>query len=324
MKLITIAVLIAGIGGAASASDFSDLQRLGASGVARAQTCSQQFPPVPNPPIWPPNNWPGGNGPFPPPHDTLDVCKNTGTGNGKCLFKCESGRTLVEDKIDNGTPEGVCAQYVFETIPAPGMPQLRGGAGTGTKAKAVTPWYAVDLRSGDGTSIKLDYALVNRDGRITASPLWVNVSNPAFKGSETVTVKLMNYTEGILEPAQALRDTFTRQLSYDGSGFRDQGGAVVVYERHNAWHYDFYQELAVTVNGRQLPETFRFKMLESVGRGAERSGSRKIRACGFEKTEGETCAYTCNDGSAYTRPAMRPGPFGDEPVVPCPAAVFPF
>ena len=326
MKWIMMAVVMAGMAGAAGAADFSDLQRLRASGLtAMAAGNWPQQPPIDAGSLW---NQINNQHPFPqlPPANTLDTCVFTELNSGKCYFKCKSGKTLVEPPIKTNTaagePADVCATHIFLTRPAPGL----------KAAKTVVDLYSVDLTAADGTRVFVDYTPVNLGARIIASPVWVSAYNPKFTGSETVTAKLMTYYEATAYSADALKETAELQLPYNGWDFQVKAPDISLYEAHPSWHHTFRQEVAVSVNGTWLTDrvsgtpVFRFKLAENPADEGSviKAANKDARACLFKETQGETCVYKCEGGTNYTRPMKRPGPWNDEPVVPCPQVVFTF
>lgn len=250
MKWIMMAVVMAGLAGAAGAAEFSDLQRLRASGLT-AQAAGN----------WPPR-------------------------------------------------------------PAPGL----------KAAKTVVDLYSVDLTAADGTRIFVDYAPVNLGARVIASPVWVSAYNPKFSGAETVKAELRTYYEATDHSADALKETAELQLSYNGWDFQVKAPDVGIYEAHPSWHHTFRQEVAVSVDGAWLTDRvsgtsgFRFKLAENPAGDSSsvKAAGKTARACLFKETQGETCAYKCEGGTSYTRPLKKPGPWNDEPVVPCPQVVFTF
>ena len=315
MKWIIMTAVIAGMSGVLSAVDFQDLQRLRACEIGAQAAAWHQIPQIPPTPPTPQ-----------PPGNTIDTCVFTHLNEDLCYFKCKSGDTITEPPIKTNTATGdpakTCATHIFLTRPD----------GQFKTAKTVADRYSSDLQAADGTRVFVDYAPVNLGGAVTASPVWVSVRNPKFNGSEKVKARLMTYYEATSYSADALKETAELELPYTGYDFQVKAPNVGIYEAHHSWRHNFRQEIAVSVNGVWLTDpvsgtpNFKFKMTGSpaAGRSVNKSADKGIKACLFKETQGDTCAYKCDDGSGYTRPMATPSPWGDEPVVPCPAVVFPF
>lgn len=309
MKWFIITVMMAGSAGAA---DFTGLQKMDAAAVAAQTGGWQQIPgfhpahPFPMPPATPPEY-------------ALDTCVNTGVEDGKCVFKCKLGGVMKEEPVR----PGVCATHIFRPVPA-----QWGAKGL----KTMEDWESVDLLADDGTVVSLDYVPADLGGKVKATRVWVSVRNDGFTGGEAVSARLTNYYEATAHSAETPREVTEISLPYNGWSFQAKFPDLSIFEAHHAWSHSFRQEVAVFVNGRRLTdgsgrEAFQLKLpgKPAWAEQSEKSHADKaIRACSFREVKGDACSYSCSDGSSYTRPVKLQGPFGDEPVVPCPAVVFPF
>lgn len=317
MKWLLITAMMAGTAGAA---DFADLQKMDAAAVAAQAGGWQQIPG-----FEPWNPHPGQPYPFPqPPHGSIEICENTKLENGKCFFKCEGGEVIKEEPVR----PGVCATHIFRPVPSP-----FGNKGL----KTMDNWNSVDLTADDGTVVSLDYVPADLGGTIKATRVWISVRNPGFTGGEAVSARLTNYYETGENTPGAARETSEISLPYNGWSFQAKFPDLDIFQAHHSWTHSFRQELAVFVNGRRLTDgtgapAFNLKLpgrpqwADEAPWGGDKkaTSSKAMRYCSFSGTTGETCSYSCSDGSSYARPMKRPSPFGDEPVVPCPAVVFTF
>ncbi|OGR71895.1 MAG: hypothetical protein A2089_11905 [Elusimicrobia bacterium GWD2_63_28] len=307
--------------GAADAADIFDLHRVGAAEAA-ARVAAGQVPQVP--PVFPAapwnNNWPGT---FPQPQQGgIDTCVFTEFSGGKCWLKCGSGNTIAEPPLKTG-PDGAmsdtCATHVFLPLPA----GRKGG-------RTMEDWRSVDLLAADGTQISVDYVPADLGGKVNATHVWVSVRNPGFSGSEKVSVRLSNYYEAKPGSPEALKESKELELPFNGWSFQAKFPDMSLFEAFHSWQNDFRQSLKATVDGANLHTgsgmgVFSFKM---PGKPAwaddERKAERRLKGCLFNEAQGDTCVYKCEGGKNYVRPMNRPSPFGDEPVVPCPAFVIQF
>lgn len=316
MRLITAALLIGLMSGAADAGDLFELHGLGA-GAAREAGKAYQLPPVP--PVFPAQPGPGA---LPSrPQGGSDTCSFEELRGGQCLFRCSGGGLISEPPVMTGpagSESAACASHVILS-PAP--------AGSRT----MEDWQSVDLAADDGTVVSVDYVPADLGGKVLATRVWVSVRNPGFTGGEAVSAKLVNYYEATPYSAEAPKQEAELILPYNGWSYQAKFPDLSVFESYHSWQHEFRQEIAVFVNGRRLTDgtgrpAFSFKL---PGKPAWAGGNRKAaqkgaRACLFRELKEETCSYSCSDGRPYSRPAARPGPFGDGPAAPCPALVFPF
>ncbi|MEI7528244.1 MAG: hypothetical protein WCK76_04810 [Elusimicrobiota bacterium] len=325
MKMLAITLLIGMMTGAADAADIFDLHRLGASEAAARVAAGQvpQVPPVP--PVFPAapwnNNWPGT---FPQPQQNgIDTCVFTGFNGGKCWFKCASGNLITEPPVKTG-PVGamsdVCATHVFLSVPAA---RQKGG-------RTMEDWKSVDLLAADGTQISVDYVPADLGGKVNATHIWVSVRNPKFSGSEKISAKLSNYYEAKPGSPETLKEANELELPFNGWSFQARFPDISLFEAFHSWQNDFRQTLTVTVNGANLHtgsgmNQFRFQMPGKPAWAEDKSRSaERLKGCLFSGSQGDSCVYKCEGGKEYTRPMNRPSPFGDEPVIPCPAFVVQF
>lgn len=327
MKLIAMTLLIGMMTGAADAADIFDLHGIGAAEAA-ARVAAGQVPQIPQvPPVFPAapwnNNWPGS---FPQPqHGNIDTCEFTSFTDGKCWFKCASGSVIAEPPVKIGAPGApaeACATHVFLPVPAAG----RGGR---TQSE---DWKSVALLASDGTQISVDYVAADLGGKVNATRIWITASNPKFTGTEKISARLSNYYEAKPGSHESLKEASEQVLSFNGGSIQALAKFpdISLFESFHSWQNDFRQSLTVTVNGTTLQtgsgmKQFMFKMSgKPAWAGEDSKAARLPRGCLFSGSQGDTCVYKCEGGKEYSRPMNRPSPFGDEPVVICPAFVVQF
>lgn len=324
MKLIAMTLLIGMMTGAADAADIFDLHRIGAAEAA-SRVAAEQIPQVP--PVFPAapwnNNWPGA---FPPPQqDGIDTCLFTELADGECWFKCGSGNVIAEPPVKTGlagAPADACATHVFIPVPAEGR---KGG-------RTMEDWKSVTLLASDGTQISVDYVAADLGGKVNATRIWITASNPRFTGTEKISAKLSNYYEAKPGSHESLKEASEKVLSFNGGSIQALAKFpdISLFESFHSWQNDFRQSLTVKVNGTTLQtgsgmKQFMFKMPgKPAWAGEDSKAARLPGGCLFSGSQGDTCVYKCQGGKEYSRPMNRPSPFGDEPVVPCPAFVVQF
>lgn len=212
MKSLITLIVMTLLPGFAGAAEFADLQRQDAPAIARVN-------PYPNP-------------------SNPDSCYLQGIKDGLCVFKCRSGESFQVKPVK---PE---ADSLYVKC---GAGDYRAAAGT----RADLNWKGLNLRAADGTTIRIDYALLNLGGTMIATPLWVTV-NGALRGGEKVHVALMTFYKATASSADALKETKEFDLEYNGTAFQAKGPEAMIYEGHHAWVTRFRQEIAVSVNGKWL------------------------------------------------------------------------
>lgn len=104
-------------------------------------------------------------------------------------------------------------------------------------------------------------------GKVNATRIWITASNPKFTGTEKISARLSNYYEAKPGSPESLKEASTQLLSFNGGSFQALAKFpdISLFESFHSWQNDFYQSLAVTVNGTNLQtgsgmKQFMFKM----------------------------------------------------------------
>lgn len=152
---------------------------------------------------------------------------------------------------------------VMEKVEAPGMKNEASGLLKSSSMQNYG-WRHVSLKATDGTEIKVDYNMVGNGGLLEAAAIWINVSNPAFRGDEKIGAALMNYSaDNPMFPT--VMQTQKVDLKYVDGKFTGQAAVPVLVSEGSMGH-QYRQELAIVVNGNWLTDpvskqhNFKFKM----------------------------------------------------------------
>lgn len=113
-------------------------------------------------------------------------------------------------------------------------------------------WKHVVLQSADKTGITVDYILRRLESDpqagdtayVFADPVWINVYNSAFNGSEKVTAEISGNPKETIELAYAGGGRFTGKA----------GRSVTLLFHHHGVDYPYVQELSVKIDGKLLQD----------------------------------------------------------------------